>query len=325
MKFYLHTKRLDPLIKTCQPSRNDFANKTKSLENHIKHDKISQEKSCNFKIACFNEIYTNIKLKIVAEETMNFENTTQLLTLWIGAFVGALFLHVLLGAQFYFQSTGVSNGLLSSEIMLTFVQETIYPDVDTDLSDIHTESDINTEPKVLQSDLLEKESEELESVDEVQSEEPQHMVEQDDLKSLEEPLPQKVEHKAFIKKTIPMPKAVVKRSNAKVVRSSSTNKGVSTAGLEDMLLMEWLAKVQSQLERQKNYIVGQRTSRAKGTVKLEFMVHKKGSIFSSRVAVSAGNPELDRLAMAALQRVGSFPPPPPSKVNKIIRVSLIFS
>ncbi|MGF7156761.1 protein TonB [Bartonella heixiaziensis] len=268
---------------------------------------------------------TNIKLKIVAEETMNFANTKQLLTLWIGAFVGAFFLHVLLGAQFYFQSTGVSNGLLSSEIMLTFVQETVYPDVDTDLSDIHTESDINTEPKVLQSDLLEQEPEELESVDEVQSEEPPHMVGQDDLKSLEEPLPQKVEHKAFIKKIIPMPKAVVKRSNAKAVRSSSTNKGVGTAGLEDMLLMEWLAKVQSQLERQKNYIVGQRTSRAKGTVKLEFMVREQGSIFSSRVAVSAGDRELDRLAMAALQRVGNFPPPPASKVNKIIRVSLIFS
>ncbi len=268
---------------------------------------------------------TNIKLKIVAEETMNFANTKQLLTLWIGAFIGAFFLHVLLAAQFYFQSTGISNGLLSSEIMLTFMQETVYPDVDTDLPDIHRESDINTEQEVLQSDLLEQESEGLESVDEVQSEEPQHIVEQDDLKPLEEPLPQKVEHKAFIKKTIPMPKAVVKRSNAKAVRSSSINKGGGTAGLEDMLLMEWLAKVQSQLERQKNYIVGQRTNRTKGTVKLEFMVHEQGSIFSSRVVVSAGDPELDRLAMAALRRVGSFPPPPPSKVNKTIRVSLIFS
>ncbi|WP_375622334.1 MULTISPECIES: cell envelope integrity protein TolA [unclassified Bartonella] len=256
---------------------------------------------------------------------MNFANTKQLLTLWIGAFVGAFFLHILLGAQFYFQSTGVSNDLLSSEIMLTFVQETVHSDVDTDLPDIHTESDINTEPEVLQSDLLEKESEELESVAEVQPEEPQHMVEQDDLKPLEEAFPQKVEHKAFIKKTIPMPKAVVKRFNAKAVRSSSTNKGSGTAGAEDILLMEWLAKVQSQLERQKNYIVGQRTSRTKGTVKLEFMVHEQGSIFSSRVAVSAGDPELDRLAMAALQRIGSFPPPPPSKVNKTIRVSLIFS
>lgn len=75
----------------------------------------------------------------------------------------------------------------------------------------------------------------------------------------------------------------------------------------------------------KNYVIGQRTSGAKGTVKLEFRVHEQGNIFSSRVVVSAGDPALDRLAMVALQRVGFFPPPPPSKVNKIIRVSLIFS
>ncbi|GAA5103704.1 energy transducer TonB [Bartonella jaculi] len=270
---------------------------------------------------------------------MNFANTKQLLTLWIGAFIGAFFLHVLLGAQFYFQSTGVSNGSLSSEIMLTFAQEAVGLDVDKDLSDI------NTEPEVLQSDLLEQESERLETVDElqpeevqpeevqpeevqpeeVQPEEVQHTVEKDNFKSLEELLPQKVEHKAFIKKTIPMPKAVVRRSNAKAIRSSSSSKGGDTAALEDALLVEWLAKVQAQLERQKKYVVGQRTSRAKGTVKLEFMVHEQGSIFSSRIVVSAGDPELDRLAMAALQRVGNFPPPPASKANKIIRVSLIFS
>ncbi len=262
---------------------------------------------------------TNIKLKIVAEETMNFANTRQLLTLWIGAFVGAFFLHVLLAAQFYFQSTGVSNGSLSSTIMLTFAQETVDPDVNIDLLDI------NTEPEVLQSDLLEQEEEGQEFMDEVQPEEPQHTVEKDDFKSLEEPLPQKVEHKALVKKTIPMLKAKVKRSNTKAIPSSPTSQSANAAALEDALLMEWLAKVQAQLERQKEYVVGHRTSRAKGAVKLEFRVHEQGSIFSSRVVVSAGDPELDRLAMVALQRVGTFPPPPASKVNKIIRVSLIFS
>ncbi|WP_375617147.1 energy transducer TonB, partial [Bartonella sp. AP58NXGY] len=136
-------------------------------------------------------------------------------------------------------------------------------------------------------------------------------------------LPQKVEDKIFEKKAIP--KTVVKKPSVKSVRSVAARQSGSTAGLENMVLMEWLAKVQSQLERQKNYVVGQRTSRTKGTVKLEFRVHERGGIFSSRVVVSAGDPELDRLAMAALQRVGSFPPPPPSKVNKTIRVSLIFS
>ncbi len=32
-----------------------LAQDTTPLENHIKHDKISQEKSCNLKTACFNK------------------------------------------------------------------------------------------------------------------------------------------------------------------------------------------------------------------------------------------------------------------------------
>lgn len=261
---------------------------------------------------------------------MNFANTRQLSTLWTAAFVGALFLHIALGAQFYFRKAGVSNGMLSSTIMLTLAQENVYLDGDLDPlnSDHITNSpDASTKSELLQPDLSEKEPEISETVDNIQPEESQHTVEKDDftVKSLEESLPQKVEDKIFEKKMLPIPKAVVKQPPVKAVRSLVSRQSGSTAGLEDMVLKEWLAKIQSQLERQKNYVVGQRISRAKGTVKLEFRVHERGSIFSSRVVVSAGDPELDRLAMAALQRVGSFPPPPPSKVNKIIRVSLIFS
>ncbi|WP_273757979.1 energy transducer TonB [Bartonella sp. AU55XJBT] len=259
---------------------------------------------------------------------MNFANTRQLSTLWIGAFVGALFLHLALGAQFYFRKTGVSNGMLSSTVMLTLAQENVYLDADRDSSNSDYDTDlsnVSTKSELLQPDLAEQEPEILETVDEIQPEEPQHTVEKDDftVNSLEESLPHKVEDKIFEKKT--KPKTIVKQSSVKAVRSVAARQSGSTAGLEDMVLMEWLAKVQSQLEKQKNYVVGQRTSRAKGTVKLEFRVHERGNIFSSRVVVSAGDPELDRLAMAALQRVGSFPPPPPSKVNKTIRVSLIFS
>ncbi|WP_254493768.1 energy transducer TonB [Bartonella sp. B1099] len=259
---------------------------------------------------------------------MNFANTRQLSTLWIGAFVGALSLHIVLGAQFYFRKTGVSNGMLSSTVMLTLAQESVYMDADRDSSnpDHNTDlSNVSTKSELLQPDLAEQEPEILETADEIQPEKLQHTVEKDDftVKSLEESLPQKVEDKIFEKKT--KPKTVVKQSSVKVARSSTARQSGSTAGLENMVLMEWLAKVQSQLEKQKNYVVGQRTSRAKGMVKLEFRVHEQGNIFSSRVVVSAGDPELDRLAMAALQRIGSFPPPPPSKVNKTIRVSLIFS
>ncbi|WP_455481106.1 energy transducer TonB family protein [Bartonella sp. B12(2025)] len=258
---------------------------------------------------------------------MNFANTRQLLTLWIAAFICAFSLHIALGVQFYFYSTGVSNGTPSTAIMLTFAQDVVHSIVDTDPQDLDTDlSNVSTED-VSQLDFSEQESE-LEPVDEVQLEEPWHTVEEDDfevLRSLEKSLPQKVEHKALDKKPIPVPKAVIKRHTGKVERSSIPSQGDDAAAIEDALLIKWLAKVQAQLEMQKKYVVGQRISHAKGTVKLEFRVREQGRIFSSRVVVSAGDPELDRLAMAALQRVGSFPPPPPSKVNKVLRVSLIFS
>ncbi|WP_208437537.1 TonB family protein [Bartonella taylorii] len=260
---------------------------------------------------------------------MIFANMRRLLTLWITGFICAFSLHIALGAKLYFYSTGVSNRTLSPTITLTFVQEPLYSDADTDLPDIDADlSNVDTELEELQSDLSKRESEILEAVNEAQLEEPPHIVEKDDLavlNSLEKQLPQKVEHKALVKKTIPMPKAMIKQPTVKSVRSSITSQSGDAAVRDDALLVEWLAKVQAQLEMQKNYVIRQRISRAKGTVKLEFRVHEQGSIFSSRIVVSAGNLELDRLAMAALQRVGSFPPPPPSKVNKIIRVSLIFS
>ncbi|UNE54811.1 energy transducer TonB family protein [Bartonella machadoae] len=260
---------------------------------------------------------------------MIFTNTRRLFILWIGAFICAFSLHIALGAQFYSCSTGVSNGIHSSTIMLSFVQETGDPDVDTDSSDIDTDlSNVRTESELLQSDPLEQESETLEAMDKLQPEAPQDIVEKDDfavLKSLEKPLPQKAEHRVLDKKPIPMRKTMVNRPPVKAVRSSTSSYGGDTAALEDALLVEWLAKVQAQLEMQKEYVVKQRVSRAKGTVKLEFRVSEQGNIFARRVVISSSDAELDRLAMTALHRVGSFPPPPSSKVNKIIRVSLIFS
>ncbi|MBX4336078.1 energy transducer TonB family protein [Bartonella raoultii] len=262
---------------------------------------------------------------------MHFIKTRKLLTLWIGAFICAFSLHVALGVQFYFRNTGVNIGALSSTMMLTFVQEAVYSDIDidsldtdTDLLNVNTEPEV--EPEILQPDSLEQESKTLEEANEIQSEDLQNIIKKDDftdLKPLEESPSQKIEDKKPIPK--PIPKTTVKQPLVKAMHSSTTSQGGKTALLEDALLMAWLAKVQMQLEKQKNYVVGQRTSRAKGTVKLEFRVHEQGSIFSSHVVVSSGNLELDRLALSALQRVGSFPPPPSSKVNKIIRVSLIFS
>ncbi|WP_455478497.1 energy transducer TonB family protein [Bartonella sp. B10] len=261
---------------------------------------------------------------------MNFANTRRLSTLWVGAFIGACFLHAALGAQFYFRNTGVgNNGMLAPVIMLTFAQEVVDPDMRTELLNSDTDlSYINTDQEALQSDFLEQKTKASESVDQVQPEDFQNTVEKDDFivpKPLKKSLPSGIEHKEFVKKQVPQQKIIVKQLDTEVIPSSIVSHNGNAATLESALLAEWLEKVQAQLEKQKNYVVSQRTSHTKGTVQLEFRVHKKGNIFSSRVARSAGDQGLDRLAMAALQRVGTFPPPPQSQVDKIIRVSLIFS
>ncbi|WP_336279010.1 energy transducer TonB family protein [Bartonella sp. CB175] len=256
---------------------------------------------------------------------MNFANIGRSLTLWFGSFLGAFSLHIGLGAQFYFwDNPSVSNGMLSQTVMLTFAQdqEIAYPDTDITSENTDTENIFNadSDSKALPSDFSEQDPEVLEPKEEVQ-EESQSIAEKNDfIMSIP-----KIEKKKRIKKTTQKPKPVVKQLNAKVISQSTFSRGGDTAALESALLAEWLAKVQAQLEKQKNYVVRQYTSRAKGTVQLEFRVHEQGGIFSSRISLSSGNQELDRLAMAALKRVGTFPFPPPSKVNKIMRISLIFS
>ncbi|WP_332066073.1 energy transducer TonB [Bartonella sp. CB189] len=253
---------------------------------------------------------------------MNFINIKRSLILWVSAFIGAFSLHVGLGAQFYSRDTGISNGMLSQTVMLTFEQdqEVAYSDMNMYEENIDTEdtSNTNTVSETLHSDLLEP----SESVEEIQPEESQNIVEKNDFTVS---IPQ-IEQKVHVKKALQKPKSIVKQqSSAKMKNKSAARRNGDMAAFENALLAEWLAKVQAQLEKQKKYVMRQYTSRAKGTVQLEFRVHEQGDIFSSRIVTSSGNIELDQLAMSALKRVGSFPFPPPSKVNKIMRVSLIFS
>ncbi|WP_336276300.1 energy transducer TonB family protein [Bartonella sp. CB178] len=251
---------------------------------------------------------------------MNFSNIRQLSILWVCAFIAAFSLHVGLGARFYFQKSGVSNGTLSQTIMLTFVQDekTINLDANTDFLDSNADiPDVSTYTEVLHPDL-EQESELPESVNEIQSEEVQNTTEKDDFIT---PVPE-IKRKTTVEKIKRKSKAVTEKLDKKGAHLITAGNVVSP---ESALLAKWLAKVQAQLEKQKNYVVKRRISRAKGTVQLEFKISEQGDIFSSRVVRSSDDEELDRLAMTALQRVGSVPPPPPSKVNKIIRISLIFN
>ncbi|EJF89788.1 energy transducer TonB family protein [Bartonella melophagi] len=260
---------------------------------------------------------------------MNFANTRRLSILWIGAFMSALSLHAALGVQFYFQNVNVSDSVFPPAIMLTFAQEISHPNINT-----------NTDLEILQSSVLEQEQKISElALNEVQSmesqfsekmqssQELQPVIEKNDFiieKALKKSQTSKMEHKALVKKALSVSKIAAKQSDAKSVHSFAVSEDNYTK-LDDALSMQWLAKVQAQLERQKNYVMRHRTTHAKGMVQLEFKVHKQGNIFSSRIVLSSNDQELDRLAMAALQRAGILPPPPLSKENKIIRISLIFN
>ncbi|WP_078663057.1 TonB family protein [Bartonella sp. WD12.1] len=260
---------------------------------------------------------------------MNFTNTGRLSILWVGAFMSALSLHAALGIQFYFQNINVSDNVFSSAIMLTLAQEISHPNVNTNTDlEMLQSSVLEQEQKISELALNEVQSMESQFSEEIQSsQELQPVIEKNDLiveKTLKKSQTSKMAHKEPVKKALSVSKISTKQSDAKSVHSFAISKGNYTK-LDDALSMQWLAKVQAQLERQKNYVMRHRTTHAKGVVQLEFKVHKQGNIFSSRIALSSNDQELDRLAMAALQRVGILPPPPSSKENKIIRISLIFT
>ncbi|MFT4360926.1 energy transducer TonB [Bartonella bacilliformis] len=126
----------------------------------------------------------------------------------------------------------------------------------------------------------------------------------------------------LIQKSSSILKAKVRKSDTK--DSFTSSKQSNAKALDDALSTKWLAEVQAQLEKQKKYIMKHRIRRVKGVVRLEFKVHEQGNIFASRIVLSSGDQELDRLAMAAVQRV-VVPSPPLSKINEAIRVFLIFN
>ncbi|AGF74306.1 TonB protein [Bartonella australis AUST/NH1] len=257
-------------------------------------------------------------------KTTNFAHTELLPTLWVGAFVSALSLHIALGIKFYFQSVDISDDVHPPAIMLTFAHEVVHSAIDAALPDVDIDSEVPPfsflKPEFSRSVLNEVQGEKSQSI-----EEKSDFIAPTPLKKF---FSSKTERGAFVKQPSPTLKTTAKNENTKRGRLSATfatDNGNGTAVFAGSSPMQWLAKVQAQLERQKGYLARQRIGLAKGVVQLEFKVHEQGDIFSSRVAVSSGDHELDQLAITALQRVGIFPPPPVSKANKIIRVSLIFN
>ncbi|AQX27683.1 MULTISPECIES: energy transducer TonB family protein [unclassified Bartonella] len=251
---------------------------------------------------------------------MKSANIWRISALWIGAFWGALALHIGIGAQLYFKSTHMNDIVFTPMVMLIVAPEIIHPDV-------------NTNSEILEFGVLKQEETSKSELSKVHpaeyqiAEKPQSIVEKSNfkvLKPLEKSSPSKMNREVFMQKRLSTLNVAAKKI-IKKTHSFTASKDNNTAAFDGALSKQWLAKVQARLEKQKNYIVGQRISSVQGVVQLEFKVREQGDIFASRIMISSGNQELDWLAMMALKRVEIFPPPPREMVNKTIRVSLIFS
>ncbi|MGC9420314.1 MAG: TonB family protein, partial [Rhodovulum sp.] len=73
------------------------------------------------------------------------------------------------------------------------------------------------------------------------------------------------------------------------------------------LRAEWGARILARVSRVHRYPRG---ARATGRALVELVVARDGRLVSARLAQSAGDPVLDRAAMAAIRRAGRFPPAP---------------
>ena len=74
---------------------------------------------------------------------------------------------------------------------------------------------------------------------------------------------------------------------------------------------QWKGLVAAHLQRHKRYPASAQAQREEGTAVLAFTVDRRGRVMARRIVRSSGHAELDREALAMVQRAEPFPPPPP--------------
>lgn len=95
-------------------------------------------------------------------------------------------------------------------------------------------------------------------------------------------------------------------------------RGVS--GKADM--SNYLGKVVSRLQRQKRYPSDARRKRIEGTAVVAFVISPNGSVGGIRLRKSAGNPALDKAALAMVRRAAPFPPFPKNSGRNRMPISV---
>ena len=88
----------------------------------------------------------------------------------------------------------------------------------------------------------------------------------------------------------------------------------------------WKAQVVGLLERNKRYPSEARARRQQGMVELAFTLDRQGHVIASRITRSSGFAAIDAEALALVQRVQPFPPPPVEFIGPVaLTVPILFN
>jgi len=75
-------------------------------------------------------------------------------------------------------------------------------------------------------------------------------------------------------------------------------------------IASWHSEISRLIEHNKRYPEGARTRRQEGVAELFFSIDRQGRVLTSRIVTSSGFAALDEEALAVVQRIQPFPPPP---------------
>lgn len=118
----------------------------------------------------------------------------------------------------------------------------------------------------------------------------------------------------------------VNQAQAQVTQSSRNAASQSASGLfaSSVSPARWQSRLMAHLERRKRYPAGARSRREEGVVYVRFRIDETGKVLSASLARSSGFLELDSEVLSLVQRASPVPAPPPD-VNRTITAPVKFS
>lgn len=107
-------------------------------------------------------------------------------------------------------------------------------------------------------------------------------------------------------------------------RQSDQTQAVHAGGSEqqNQARQDWFGQVMAMLQKQKRYPRLALMRNEQGTVKVHFELDREGHLLGVNLLDSSGHAALDKEALALVQRVGAFPPPPASVDGKHVSLEV---